>query len=263
MSDFIVRALAAGLLVSLLTGALGVFVVWRRMAYFGDTISHASLLGVSLGFLLGISVNAGIIAVSLAVALLMVWMQSRRSLSNDTLLGILAHGSLSLGLVALAFVEGARVDLNAWLFGDILAVSRLDLWLFAGVTVFVLVVLWVIWKPLLSLTVHEDLARVEGVNVTLISTLYTLLVALTIAVGMKVIGALLISSMLIIPAAAARKLSKTPAEMTIISMLIGTLAVLLGFAASYWWDSPTGPSIVTMASLLFLIIHLLPYRAGV
>ncbi len=262
LADFIIRALAAGILVALLTGALGVFIIWRRMAYFGDTLSHASLLGVSLGFVLGISVNISIIAVSLIVALLMAAMQHKRHLSNDTLLGILAHSSLSLGLVALAFVEGVKVDLNAWLFGDILAVSSQDLGSFALMTVLVLGTLLFIWKPLLSLTVHEDLARVEGVNVTLVSTVYTLLVALTIAIGMKVIGALLISSLLVIPAAAARKLSRTPGEMTIISMLIASLAVCLGFLTSYLWDTPTGPSIVLMASLIFVILHILPINRG-
>ncbi len=257
---FIVRALTAGLLVALLTGALGVFIVWRRMAYFGDTVSHASLLGVSLGFLLGISVNVGIIAISLSVALLMVVLQRKRGLSNDTLLGILAHSALSLGLVVLTFVEGVRVDLNAWLFGDILAVTNQDLIIFGVVTVFVLGILYFIWRPLLSLTVHEDLARVEGVNVTLISITYTLLIALTIAVGMKVIGALLISSMLIIPAAAARKLANSPGKMVIMAMLIGMLSVSGGLMLSYFWDTPAGPSIVVVSSFIFAMLHVLPLQ---
>ena len=258
MDDFIFRALGAGFLVAVLTGALGVFIVWRRMAYFGDTVSHASLLGVSLGFLLGISVNIGIILVSLAVALLMIVLQRKRSLSNDTLLGILAHSALSIGLVAMAFVEGITVDLNAWLFGDILAVSYRDLLIFGAVTVVVLVLLYIIWKPLLSLTVHEDLARVEGVNITLVSTIYTLLVAITIAVGMKVIGALLISSMLIIPAAAARKLANTPEKMALIAIFIAVLCVVLGLSLSYVWDTPAGPSMVMVASFIFTLLHFSP-----
>lgn len=259
---FILRALTAGMLVALLTGALGVFIIWRRMAYFGDTVSHASLLGVSLGFLLGISVNVGIIVISLSVALLMVVLQRKRGLSNDTLLGILAHSALSLGLVVLAFVEGVRVDLNAWLFGDILAVTNQDLMIFGVVTVLVLGILYFIWRPLLSLTVHEDLARVEGVNVTLISMTYTLLIALTIAVGMKVIGALLISSMLIIPAAAARKLANSPGKMVMIAMLIGMLSVFGGLMLSYLWDTPAGPSIVVVASFIFAMLHVLPQTNG-
>ena len=262
LDGFILRALTAGFLVALLTGALGVFIIWRRMAYFGDTVSHASLLGVSLGFLLGISVNLGIIAVAFFVALLMVVLQQKRGLSNDTLLGVLAHSALSLGLVVLTFVEGVRVDLNAWLFGDILAVTNQDLMTFGIVTVLILSILFVIWKPLLSLTVHEDLARVEGVNVTLISVTYTLLIALTIAVGMKVIGALLISSMLIIPAAAARKLANSPSKMIVVAMLIGMLSVVGGLLLSYLWDTPAGPSIVVIASFIFATLHLLPSKKG-
>ena len=263
LDSIVLRALTAGILVALLTGALGVFIIWRRMAYFGDTVSHASLLGVSLGFLLGISVNLGIIVISLSVALLMVVLQRNRGLSNDTLLGILAHSALSLGLVVLTFVEGVRVDLNTWLFGDILAVTNQDLMIFLVVTLLVLSILFFIWKPLLSLTVHEDLARVEGVNVTLVSVTYTLLIALTIAVGMKVIGALLISSMLIIPAAAARKLANSPGRMVMLAMLIGILAVLGGLMLSYFWDTPAGPSIVVVASLIFAMLHVLPQNKGV
>lgn len=261
MDDFILRASMAGVLVAILTGVLGVFIVWRRMAYFGDTVSHASLLGVSLGFLLGISVNLGIILASLSIALLMIFLQRNRGLSNDTLLGILAHSALSLGLVVLAFVEGVSVDLNAWLFGDILAVSNQDIMVFGVVAILVLGLLFYIWKPLLSLTVHEDLARVEGVNVTLISTIYTLLIALTIAVGMKVIGALLISSMLIIPAAASRKLSSSPAKMSAIAVIIGIVSVFLGLALSYWKDTPAGPSIVIASSFIFTLLHVIPKQS--
>lgn len=258
MDDFIIRALLAGFAIALMTGGLGVFILWRRMVYFGDTVSHAALLGVSLGFLLGISVNLGIIVVSLLIALLMVLIQRKRSLGNDTMLGILAHSSLSLGLVALTFIEGVRVDLNAWLFGDILAVSTQELWGLLLVTVLVCGLLLVIWKPLLALTVHEDLARVEGVKVTQISMVYTLLIALTVAVTMKVIGALLISSLLIIPAAGARRLAKTPEMMAIWAMLIGVFAVIGGMAASWFWDTPAGPSIVLVATVVFIVLHLIP-----
>ena len=235
MDDFILRALLAGICVAMMPGGLGVFILWRRMVYFGDTISHASLLGVSLGFLLGISVNIGIIVSSLLVALLMIYMQRKRSLGNDTLLGILAHSALSLGLITLGFIEGVQLDLNAWLFGDILAVSHHDLMVLVLVTVMVCVSLIAIWKPMLSLTVHEELARVEGVKVTQISLFYTVLIALTVAVTMKVIGALLISSMLIIPAAAARRFASTPVMMALLAVVIGIFAVLGGLLMSWFF----------------------------
>ena len=215
-------------------------------------------MGVSLGFLLGISVNFGIIFVSLIIAMLMVFIQRKRSLGNDTMLGILAHSSLSLGLVTLTFIEGVRVDLNAWLFGDILAVSPQELWGLLLVTVLVCGLLLIIWKPLLALTVHEDLARVEGVKVTQISMIYTLLIALTVAVTMRAIGALLISSLLIIPAAAARRLAKTPEMMAVWAMAIGIFAVVGGMAASWFWDTPAGPSIVVVATAVFIVLQLVP-----
>ena len=260
MDDFLIRALLAGVATVLMTGGLGVFIIWRRMAYFGDTLSHAALLGVSLGILLGIGVNTGILLISILIALLMVWFQQQRRLSNDTLLGILAHSTLSLGLVSLAFIEGIRVDLNAWLFGDILAVGTHDLWIIWGIATLVLILLIIIWKPLLSLTVNEELAQVEGVNVSLISAIYTLLIALTIAVAMKIVGALLITSLLIIPAATARNFARTPVMMAMMAMFIGVLSVIGGLLASYFMDTPAGPSIVVAATLLFITSNFLQQK---
>lgn len=253
MDDFLIRAVLAGVAVALITAPLGVFILWRRMAYFGDTLSHSAILGVALGFILSININIGILLSTLVVAVLLFLSQRQKQLGSDTLLGILAHSTLSLGLILMSFVEGQRIDINAWLFGDILSVSWNDLWLiFAGV-VFVLLLLAIIWKPLLSLTVHEELAHVEGVNNSLISAVYTLLIAILVAIAMKIIGALLITSLLIIPAASVRKFSKTPEQMAIFAMMSGIVAVFLGLLASFLWDTPAGPSIVVAASGLFLI----------
>ncbi len=253
MDDFLIRAIIAGVAIAFITGPLGVFILWRRMAYFGDTLSHSAILGVALGFLLSININIGIFLSTLVVATLLFISQRQKQLGSDTLLGILAHSTLSLGLILISFVEGVRIDINAWLFGDVLSVSWDDLWLIlAGVTV-VLLLLLVIWKPLLSLTVHEELAQVEGVNNGLISAVYTLLIAILVAVAMKIIGALLITSLLIIPAASVRKLSKTPEQMAIFSIISGVIAVFLGLSASFLWDTPAGPSIVVAASGLFIV----------
>jgi len=253
MDDFLLRALLAGLAVVLIAGPLGVFIIWRRMAYFGDTLSHSAILGVALGFLLSINVNIGILISTVLVAVLLILAQRQKQLGSDTLLGIMAHSALSLGLVLISFVEGVRVDIDSWLFGDILTVSWNDLGLIAIGASVVLVVLALIWKPLLSLTVHEELARVEGVNVPLISTVYTLLIAILVAISMKIIGALLITSLLIIPAATARRFSHSPEAMAVFSVILGALAVVLGLGASYFWDTPAGPSIVVSASVLFLL----------
>ncbi|MEJ2592222.1 MAG: zinc ABC transporter permease subunit ZnuB [Candidatus Thiodiazotropha sp.] len=252
MDDFLLRAIAAGVGVALVAGPLGVFVVWRRMAYFGDTLAHSALLGVALGFLLGININLGVVLVSIVLALLLVAMSGNRLLSSDTQLGILAHSALSLGLVVMAFQHSVRVDLMGYLFGDILAVNASDLlWVWGG-GLLVLLVLLAIWRPLLSLTVHEELAQVEGAPVGVLRLLFMLLIALVIAVSMKIVGVLLITSMMIIPAAAARRFSHTPEQMALLAALIGALAVVLGLAGSWRWDTPAGPSVVTAAALLFV-----------
>ena len=253
MDDFLIRALAAGCGVALIAGPLGVFVIWRRMAYFGDTLAHSALLGVALGFLLGISVNLSVILLSLLLALLLVGLQGNRQLSSDTQLGILAHSALSLGLVVMAFQSGVRVDLMGYLFGDILAVTSRDLiWVWAGGAL-ILFVLAAIWRPLLALTVHEELAQVEGVAVTPVRITFMLLIALVIAVSMKIVGVLLITSMMLIPAAAARPFSRTPEQMALFAALAGVMAVCLGLAASWYWDTPAGPSVVVAAACLFLL----------
>lgn len=259
MDDFIIRALLAGLALVLIAGPLGVFILWRRMAYFGDALSHSAVLGVALGFLLSINFNIGILITTITMAVLLILSQRKKQLGSDTMLGILSHSALSLGLIVMSFVEG-RVDLNALLFGDILSVSWQDLWVIGAGVALILGVLAFIWKPLLSLTVHEELARVEGVNVALISALYTLLIAVLVAISMKIIGALLVTSLLIIPAATARKFSSTPEGMAVLSVVVGMIAVILGLSASTLWDTPAGPSIVVASSGVFLISQLVGSR---
>ena len=260
MDDFLVRALAAGIGVALVAAPLGVFVVWRRMAYFGDTLAHSALLGVALGFLLGVSLNVAVVSVSLLIALLLLALQSRKQLATDTLLGILAHSALSVGLVVLAFQEDVRVDLLGYLFGDILAVTISDLlWIWGGGAI-VLLLLVIIWQRLLAVTVHEELAQVEGVPVMQIRLVFMLMIAIVIAVSMKIVGVLLITSMMIIPAAAARRFSNTPEQMAAVAVLLGIVAVGLGLAGSWYRDTPAGPSIVVSAALLFLLAQLLPMR---
>jgi len=259
-ADFIWRALAGGIGVALVTGPLGCFVVWRRMAYFGDTLGHSALLGVALGYLLGINLTVGVMATALTVALLLAAGLRQQILASDTLLGILAHGALALGLVLLSFLPTLRVDLLAYLFGDILAVGRSDviaIWL-AGAGL--LVALGWLWRPLLAITVHEDLARVEGVAIEPTKLAFTLMLAVTVAVALKLVGIVLVTSLLIIPAAAARRFAATPEQMAAGAAGLGTLTVIGGLAASLLWDTPSGPSIVLAAVILFAILQLVPRR---
>ena len=247
---FFLRALIAGLGVALVAGPLGCFVVWRRMAYFGATLAHGALLGVAFGLLLEINLTLGIAASSIAIALLVSGLQRQRMIGADTLLGILAHAGLAIGLVALAFMSGIRVDLMGYLFGDVLAVTWRDVvWIYIGGSA-VLAVLAAMWRPMLSITVNEDLARAEGVRVERYQLAFMLILAVVIAIAMKVVGVLLIVSLLIIPAAAARAFARTPEQMAVQAALIGAVSVVGGLFASLHWNTPAGPSIVVVASAL-------------
>ena len=252
LDDFLVRAALAGIGLSLATGPLGSFVVWRRMAYFGDATAHAAILGVALALALDLPIGFGTLAVSLVMAAT-VAILAAKGWAMDTTLGVLAHSALALGLVAVSFVPGARADLSAYLFGDILAVTRGDLgFVWAGAAV-VLALLWWRWQRLLTATLNADLAFASGINPDHERLILTLALAVVVAVALKVVGALLIAAMLIIPAAAARALARTPEGMAAMAVAFGAAASLLGLQLSIWQDTPAGPSIVVAAAGLFAV----------
>ncbi|MFZ5834659.1 MAG: zinc ABC transporter permease subunit ZnuB [Pseudomonadota bacterium] len=260
ITDFFVRALIAGIGVALVAGPAGCFIVWRRMAYFGDTMAHSALLGVALGMLLGVDPILGVLAVSILLAVILAGMGSARHLAGDTLLGILSHSALSLGMVALSLMQGIRLDLMAYLFGDLLSVSMLDIgWIVGGGIVALGLLIWM-WRPLLAMTVHEELARAEGVNIVLVRTGFMLLIAFLIAAAIKITGALLITSLLLIPAACARRFARGPEMMAALAALIGAVAVTGGLYGSLLFDTPSGPSIVLAAMLLFFCSLILGER---
>ena len=258
LDDFMVRAALAGIGVALAAAPLGCFVVWRRMAYFGESTAHAALLGVSLSLMFEFSVFLGAIFVSLLMASLVTLAQGR-SLFLDTLLGVAGHMSLATGLVIVSFISGVRIELMAYLIGDILSVSKTDLLLIWIGLVVVLVLLFWRWSALLLCTLNEDLAASSGLNPRRESYALTIGLAVVVAVGIKVVGVLLIISMLIIPAASARSLVSTPEKMAVFASLIGMLSAILGLNASYVFDTPTGPSIVCVASLIFIITLVLSF----
>lgn len=252
LDDFLVRAALAGVAVACATGPLGCFVVWRRMAYFGDATSHAAILGVALALAFSTSVYAGTLVVALLMALTVATLAGR-GWAMDTTLGVLAHSALAFGLVAVSFLPNVRVDLSAYLFGDILAVSRADLAIISlGAAVVVGLLLWR-WRPMLTATLSEDLAHASGINPARERLVLTLALAVVVAVAIKVVGALLIAAMLIVPAATARSLSRTPEGMAALAVVIGALSVLGGLRASLAWDTPAGPSIVALAAVLFAV----------
>lgn len=251
--DFLLLALLAGCGVALIAAPLGSFIVWQRLAYFGDTLAHSALLGVAFGLLLSISIQAAIIASCLLVAILLTLWQTQRQLPTDTLLGIISHSSLAFGLILVSVFDTGRLDLTQYLLGDILSVNLNDLNIIVLVALIISLLVWRFWKPLLAITVNEAMASVEGVPVKRIKLLLLFMLALTIAVAIKIVGVLLITALLIIPAASARYLSRTPEQMVVYAALLGCFAVGGGLAASFFWDTPAGPSIVASASLLFLL----------
>ena len=250
--DFILRAALAGLDVALAAAPLGCFVVWRRMAYFGDATSHAAILGVALALATELPVFAGVLAVALAMALLVNTL-AERQVSSDTLLGVLAHSALALGLVAVSLIDGVRVDLESYLFGEILAVTVQDLIvIWTGAALVMSLLVWR-WQALLTSTLSPDLATASGISPRREQIILILAMAVTVAVAIKVVGALLIAAMLVIPAATARPFARKPEAMAGIALLVGSFSALAGLAGAFAFDTPAGPSIVTMAAALFAL----------
>lgn len=249
---FIIRGILAGIAVALISGLVGCFVVWRRMSYYGESIAHSSLLGVGLGILMGIGINLGVIFTCLLFGILFLWLQQSKVLSSDTLLGVLAHLALSVGVIVIS-MNRVKIDIHSFLFGDILTVTQNDLW---GMYLAVLVVVIIIclnWSSLLLVTIDEDLAKAEGVNPLFINLLLTSILTIVVAVSIQIIGLLLITSMLIIPAAASRRLVNSPETMAVVATVIGILSVIIGIFLSIEIDAPSGPSIVVVSAILFFL----------
>jgi zinc transport system permease protein len=253
LDDFFIRALIAGIGISLVTGPIGCFIIWRRLSFFGDTLSHSALLGVTIGFFFDINVAFSVFLISSAVALILLKLQKTTKLPGDALLGLLAHSSLAVGLVVISFLSSIRFDIMGLLFGDILAVNEIDLliiWLGGAIILFILKI---IWKPLFASTVNNELAEAEGMNPERANAIFTILLAAIIAISIKIVGLLLITGMLIMPAAMSRNISNNPQQMVKLSVVGGLLSVLIGLFSSLQFNSPSGPSIITAALVLFIL----------
>lgn len=255
LDDFMIRAALAGVGVAVAAAPLGCFVVWRRMVYFGDATAHAAVLGVALALALELPVFTGALAISLLMALT-VHSLSGRGHETDTLLGVLAHSALAVGLVAVSFVEGVRLDLMAYLFGDILAVSKGDLGIiWGGAAIVGSLVIWR-WSAWLSSTLSPDLAAASGIDARREGIVMTLALAVVVAVAIKVVGVLLIAAFLLVPPAAARPLARTPEGMAVWATVIGAAAAVLGLWGAWQFDTPVGPTIVTFAAIGFVLTSL-------
>lgn len=251
--DFIQRALLGGIGIALIAGPLGSVIVWRRMANFGDALGHSMLLGVVLALLFDLNLYFGLFAITLFFAASIASLSYQKQIAPDALLSMLAQTALALGLILATTLKGVRIDLLEYIYGDILAVGNIDLlWIYGIVLVSGALLFW-IWRPLLSITIHQDLAYVEGTQVMIVHWLFIIILAMVFAVAMKLVGVLLITALLIIPAAAARRLSKTPEQMAVFASVIGILSVIAGVEASKYADWPTGPAIVVASFIFFLI----------
>ena len=249
--DFFIRALIAGVGIALVTGPLGCFIIWRRLSFFGDTLAHAALLGVTMAVFFEINIAFSVFFISSAVALILLKLQQTTKLPGDALLGLLAHSSLAVGLVVIGFLTSIRFDIMGLLFGDILAVNQNDLLLIWIGGALILLILKFIWRPLFASTVNYELAEAEGMKPDKFNAIFTVLMAAVIAISIKIVGLLLITGMLIMPAAMGRNLSNNPQQMVILSVIAGLLSVIVGLFSSLQFNTPSGPSIITAALILF------------
>ena len=262
LDDFFIRALLAGIGVALVTGPLGCFVVWRRLSYFGDTLAHSALLGVTLAYSLELNIALSVFIISALIALILINLQKRTNLPGDALLGLLAHSSLAVGLVVIGFLSFIRFDIMGLLFGDILAVNVNDIiiiWIGGAI---ILLVLKYIWKSLFASTVNYELAEAEGLDPDKAKAIFTILMAAIIAISIKMVGLLLITGMLIIPAAMARNISNSPKQMILFSVIGGLLSVVIGLFTSLEFNTASGPSIIA-ASLFLFILSLLKIKQSI
>ncbi|WP_392565782.1 zinc ABC transporter permease subunit ZnuB [Utexia brackfieldae] len=260
MLELLLPSWIAGMLLTTISGPLGAFVVWRRMSYFGDTLSHAALLGVALGFAFNIAPFYAVLGLMLLLGLILTVLESQKQLPIDTLLGILAHSALSIGLVVISLMSNIRIDLMGYLFGDLLSITYQDVWqILIGVIVVLAILIWQ-WHKFLYITVSEELAFVNGINTKQTKLCLILLIAITIGLSMKFVGALIITSLLIMPAATAKYYANTPEKMAFIAVLFGMIAICGGLLLSVYYNTPTGPSVVVVSGICFLITLLIRRR---
>lgn len=259
MFEILFPAWLTGILLTFITAPLGSFVIWRKMAYFGDTLSHSALLGVAFGVFLNVKTETEIdpyitiIFITVILALVLVWFENHTNFAVDTMLGIIAHSCLSLSIITISLLDNVRIDLMGYLFGDLLSINFDDVKIIGCGVLFIAFLLICFWKKLLSITISPELAQIEGLNVSKLRLLLMLLTALTIALSMKFVGALIITSLLIIPSATARRFAKSPEQMTAYAILLSIISITGGLLLSAFKDTPAGPSVVVVATIIFIL----------
>ena len=247
------RALVTALLLGPLCGLIGVFVTARRMAFFSDTISHAALAGIAVGFWLGFAdPTLPMVAVGLGVAALMLWLKEKTDLLTDTIMALLLSGSVAFGIVVISLLKGFRGELHRYLFGDILSVGPQEVWLAFAVSVVVAAAVAVRLNALTLLTASEDLAHVSGIPVRRLNYAFVLVLTVVVALSIRLLGIILVTSLLVIPPAAARNIARNLRQQIVLAVVAGALGGGGGVTLSYRFDLPCGPSIVLTSVALFL-----------
>jgi zinc transport system permease protein len=250
---FMAKAFFVGLLISLLCGPMGSLVLWQRMSFFGDTLAHASLLGVSMAALFDIPLPLGLGGTTLAVGFFIHLLSQKKNLPLNTLLAIATQITLALGIIGISLTR-QQGYMTSFLFGDLLALDRLDLILICAVVPLVLSLIKLFWRPFIIVILNEEIAAAEGLPVRRLKLIYTLVFALSIAIVSRTVGVLLVVSLLIIPAAAARLVSKTPESMAIRAIIIGMASICLGLFLSWKLDLPTTPTVTLSATLILIAL---------
>ncbi len=255
MDEIIIKALFAGIGLSFITGVLGSFVIWKKMSYFGDSLSHSALLGVAVGFLINIDIHISILLTAILFAILLSYLQSKKILETDNLLGILAHGGLAIGLILMSFVDkGEDFELHHFLFGDIFVLKLKEIYYIYIVLLIIYFLIWTKWHKLLLITISRDLAESYNISYFKHQLLFVFLIAITVSVTVKIVGIFLITSMLIVPPACARYLAKSPLQMSVFAVIISIISVILGILFAHNYQLPSGPSIIVIAISIFTII---------
>jgi ABC-type Mn2+/Zn2+ transport system permease subunit len=260
---FMQRALAASVLIGTLSAVIGVYVVLRGLAFIGAGIAHASFGGVALGFLLRIDPILAAVGFCLVTAWGIAWTSQRAEVKEDTAIGIFFAATMALGILFIGLLHDYNVDLFGYLFGSVLAVTRQDLWLSLGLGAGVLLTVGLFFKELLFITFDPEMARVSGLPAGAFYVLLLSLMALTIVLSIKVVGIILVSALIVIPAAAAYQLTEDFRRMMLLAVVIGNLSAIVGLFLSYGLDTASGATMVLTATTLFILSALLsPRRRG-
>jgi len=253
LDDFLVRSVIAGLIMVAIAAPMGCLMVWQRLAFLSDTLGHAAVMGVGLGLLLEVTPVFGVLAVALLIVFALNRVNSFNSALSETTLAIISHTGLAGGIILVGLLPAQAVNLEAILFGDLLATTRADLTWLLITTVVLLLLLLHHWRSFVAVSVSREIAQAEGIEVRKVHLLMYIMIALLVAVMMKVMGVLLIAAMLVIPTSSARLFSRSPEQMVAVSALYGLGALAGGISSSFHFDWQTGPAIVVSATLLLLI----------